>query len=76
MADANRTVRGRPSADRGLGFFERYLTVWVVLCILAGIVLGRLAPGVAAYLDGVAIGVGGAPIVSISSGCRSGSTSR
>ena len=24
-----------------IGFFERYLTVWVVLCILAGIVLGR-----------------------------------
>ena len=29
----------------GLGFFERYLTAWVGLCILAGIVLGKLAPG-------------------------------
>jgi ACR3 family arsenite transporter len=27
-----------------IGFFERYLTVWVVLCIAAGIVLGQLAP--------------------------------
>src|SRR5271154_2961440 len=27
-----------------LGTFERYLTVWVALCI-AGIVLGRLTPG-------------------------------
>ena len=30
---------------KGLGFFERYLTVWVILCILGGIVLGKLAPG-------------------------------
>jgi len=50
---------------RGLGFFERYLYVWIVLCILAGIVLGRLAPGVAKWLDGVAIYVGRAPVVSI-----------
>jgi arsenite transporter len=27
-----------------LGTFERYLTVWVALCIVAGIVLGRLLP--------------------------------
>ena len=25
--------------------FERYLTLWVGLCILGGILLGRLAPG-------------------------------
>ncbi len=49
---------------RGLGFFERYLSVWVILCILAGIGLGRVAPGVAAFLDGLAIYVGGAPVVS------------
>src|SRR5579863_3633233 len=28
-----------------LGTFERYLTLWVALCIVAGIVLGRLLPG-------------------------------
>jgi ACR3 family arsenite transporter len=50
---------------KGLGFFERYLTVWVILCILAGIVLGKVAPGVAKFLDGLAIGVNGAPVVSI-----------
>jgi arsenite transporter len=32
-------------AGAGLGTFERYLTVWVALCILAGIVLGRFMPG-------------------------------
>jgi len=45
--------------------FERYLTVWVALCIVAGIVLGKVAPGVARYLDGLAIRVNGAPVVSI-----------
>ncbi len=28
-----------------LGLFERYLTVWVALCIVAGIVLGHFLPG-------------------------------
>ena len=45
--------------------FERYLTVWVALCIVAGIVLGKLAPGLAKALDGMAISVKGAPVVSI-----------
>jgi len=30
----------------GMGFFERYLTVWVFLCIAAGIVLGHRLPGI------------------------------
>jgi arsenite transporter len=28
-----------------IGFFERYLTVWVALCIVAGVTLGQLLPG-------------------------------
>ncbi len=28
------------ASGKGLGFFERYLTLWVVLCIFAGIGLG------------------------------------
>lgn len=27
-----------------MGFFERYLTVWVALCIVAGVLLGKLVP--------------------------------
>jgi ACR3 family arsenite transporter len=34
-----------PEGTRGLGFFERYLYVSVILCILAGIALGKVAPG-------------------------------
>ena len=29
-----------------LSLFERYLTVWVALCIIAGVVLGHFLPGV------------------------------
>jgi ACR3 family arsenite transporter len=50
---------------KGLSFFERNLTAWVILCIGVGIVLGKLAPSVAKYLDGLSIFVGGAPVVSI-----------
>jgi arsenite transporter len=42
-------------AGNSLSFFERYLTVWVFICIVAGIVLGRLFPGVAVALDAMSI---------------------
>jgi ACR3 family arsenite transporter len=45
--------------------FERYLTVWVALCIGGGILLGKIAPGFAKTLDSMAIMVNGAPVVSI-----------
>jgi ACR3 family arsenite transporter len=48
-----------------MGVFERYLTVWVLLCIVAGIALGKIAPGAATFLDGLAIYVNEAPVVSI-----------
>jgi len=35
----------RRSAAPALGTFERYLTLWVALCIVAGIGLGRIMPG-------------------------------
>jgi len=55
-----------PANDRKLtNVFERYLTVWVGLCIAGGILLGKLAPGLARALDGMAIMVNGAPVVSI-----------
>ena len=55
----------RASERKLTNLFERYLTVWVALCIVAGIVLGKLAPGMAKHLDGMSILVNGAPVVSI-----------
>lgn len=42
-------------AGSNLSFFEKYLTVWVFLCILAGIALGRLFPKIAVALDAMSI---------------------
>lgn len=40
-----------PKVGGQLSFFERYLTVWVLVCIGVGILLGRLFPHVAIALD-------------------------
>lgn len=55
-----------PADDRHMtSIFEKYLTVWVGLCIVAGILLGKIAPGLAKTLDAMSISVNGAPVVSI-----------
>ena len=48
-----------------MGIFERYLTLWVGLCIVFGILLGQFAPTFAKTLDGMSIVINGAPIISI-----------
>ena len=54
------------NGDRKLtNVFERYLTIWVALCIVGGILLGKMAPNLARTLDGLSIFVNGAPVVSI-----------
>jgi ACR3 family arsenite transporter len=34
----------------GIGFFEKYLTLWVALCMVAGVLIGQFLPGVPAFL--------------------------
>jgi arsenite transporter len=41
MSSADTTIR---AARPAIGLFERYLTVWVALCIVGGILLGQLLP--------------------------------
>ena len=37
---------GNAAASRpAMGVFERFLTLWVALCIIAGIALGEMMPG-------------------------------
>ena len=50
---------------RKLNVFEKYLTIWVALCIVGGIILGKAAPSLASFMDGLSIYVKGAPVVSI-----------
>lgn len=41
-----------------LAFFERYLSLWVALCMLAGIILGKLAPALIQAIRGLEFGRG------------------
>jgi ACR3 family arsenite transporter len=38
--------------EKKLSIFERYLTIWVLLCISGGIFLGKAAPEIATTLNG------------------------
>ena len=51
--------------ERSLGFFEKYLTLWVFVCIVLGILIGKVAPQMARSLDSMSIYINGAPVVSI-----------
>ncbi len=46
MIDTVVTAERAPAQKPAMGVFERFLTVWVALCIITGIALGQLMPGV------------------------------
>lgn len=46
------------SEKKRLAFFERYLSVWVFLCMLIGVSLGKLAPGLTDTLSKLEFGRG------------------
>lgn len=35
----------------GIGFFEKYLTIWVLICMAAGILIGKFLPGIPEFLS-------------------------
>ena len=37
-------------AAPGIGFFERYLTVWVIICMVVGVLIGKFLPVVPDFL--------------------------
>lgn len=37
--------------NQGIGFFERYLTLWVAICIVAGILIGQYLPVIPSTLS-------------------------
>ncbi|MFN7951367.1 MAG: ACR3 family arsenite efflux transporter [bacterium] len=41
---------------RRLGFFERWLSLWVGLCMIVGVAIGKLLPGVTDTLRGLELG--------------------
>lgn len=36
--------------NAGIGFFEKYLTLWVVLCMVVGVLIGNYLPAIPAFL--------------------------
>lgn len=34
----------------GIGFFERYLTVWVIICMVIGVLIGKFIPSIPNFL--------------------------
>ena len=51
----NATVIRACSTPAPLGFFERYLTAWVALCIVVGILLGQMMPDVFRIIGSIEI---------------------
>lgn len=37
--------------EKGIGFFERYLTIWVALCIIIGLLIGQYLPALPQMLS-------------------------
>ncbi|HTV61539.1 MAG TPA: ACR3 family arsenite efflux transporter [Verrucomicrobiae bacterium] len=51
-------MAGKSKTKKRMGFFERYLTLWVFLCMVAGVVLGNWLPGLTACLSRMQFGEG------------------
>ncbi len=47
------TVEIAGDSPSPMGLFERYLTLWVGLCIVAGVAIGALVPGVFEFIAGL-----------------------
>lgn len=48
-------LEGNNKKLEGISFFEKYLTVWVLICMAAGILIGRFIPGVRSILESMQI---------------------
>jgi ACR3 family arsenite transporter len=64
MEQASRVYRNTEAEAEGkkLSIFEKYLTLWVFLCIVAGIILGRALPDMASVLDRMSVAQVSIPI--------------
>ena len=55
----------KKESNSGISFFQRYLTVWVIVCMLIGIMLGHFLPGMKEALNyleyaGISVAMGNA----------------
>jgi ACR3 family arsenite transporter len=45
------SVQSESKKEEGLGIFERYLTVWIAICIIVGLLVGRFLPEFGQFMD-------------------------
>lgn len=43
-------MKKKENSGAGISFFEKYLTVWVALCMAAGVLIGTFAPAIPEFL--------------------------
>jgi ACR3 family arsenite transporter len=53
--NAQSEVGAQQAVSSPISFFERYLTIWVALCIVTGIALGQFFPGVFQVIGGMEV---------------------
>ena len=45
----------KESKTEGISFFQKYLSVWVLLCMVVGILIGKFLPAIPTFLDKLSI---------------------
>jgi len=55
MSPAGEITASKTTEDAPLGLFERYLSLWVTLCIVVGIIFGHFLPSVFQTIGGLEI---------------------
>ena len=45
----------KESKTEGISFFQKYLSVWVLLCMVVGILIGKFIPAIPTFLDKLSI---------------------
>lgn len=45
------TCKPMPATKESLGVFEKYLTVWIAVCIVVGLLVGKFLPQFGQYMD-------------------------
>ena len=51
MADAQASTSSTLKGEATLGVFEKYLTLWIAICIVAGLLVGRFLPQFGQFVD-------------------------
>jgi len=55
VKSAEERQRRKRAEPEGISFFEKYLTIWVLLCMAGGILIGRFLPGIPRSLEKIQV---------------------